>query len=85
MLTPADIRITSYNVCYTKLLRPTLSALAVAVAATPAQAQDVQGVTIHFNGYLTDLSGNAVQGLVDVQVRILDQPLAGNELSYNFV
>lgn len=58
------------------LLATTLSLPSIAFAQT------LPGATIHFSGYLTDLGGAPINGLVDVEVRILDQPIGGNELFY---
>ena len=51
-------------------------------ATRTAVAQDGPGITIHFSGSLTDLDNRPVNGLVDLQVRILDQPIGGSELTF---
>ena len=66
----------------TRTSLPIAGLLATLLVASPASAQDTAGLTIHFSGYLTDLSNNPVNGFVNVQVRILDQPMAGNELFF---
>ncbi len=56
------------------------SVAALLVCGSPAHAQAPNGATIHFVGHLTDLSNNPINAVVDIKLRIMDQPLAGNTL-----